>query len=118
MMPEVPVPADAKIRTPIEVKLKSQWHFDSRRRVFESRSGDSFAPRGDLPKATKIVYKVPALARATSSSLTKHEKDLQRYLQIILPEGESPEKFVDTVRAWPCVAEAHVAPRVSLPAAP
>jgi hypothetical protein len=102
------------MRTPVDLKLKPNWRFDESRRVFVSAKGEEFAPRGELPKNSRIVYKVPALA-ASRKALTKDEKDLQRYMQVILPKDASPADYVDAVRAWPCVAEAHVAPQLSLP---
>lgn len=115
MIPAVTLPADSKVRTPVDLKLKPKWRFNPSRRAFESDSGDKFTPGGDLPKNSKIVYKLPRLAKADGSKLSKHERDLQRYMQIILPEGEPPAKYVDVIREWPCVEEAHVAPEVSLP---
>ncbi len=69
-----------------------------RKRVFESGSGTSFDPYRDLPKDTLIVYKVPALADADESGLSKPEKELRRYMQVILPQGVSPQDFVEIVR--------------------
>ena len=83
--------------------------------MFESGSGTSFDPHRDLPKDTRIVYKVPALAAADELRLTQSEKELRRYMQVILPQGVSPQDFVEIVRAWPSVEEASVGPDVSLP---
>lgn len=115
MIPAVTLPANSKVRTPVDLKLKPKWRFNPRRRVFESDSGEKFTPGGDLPKNSRIVYKIPSLAQADESKLSKSERDLQRYMQVILPAGESPAEYVDVIREWPCVAEAHVAPEVSLP---
>ena len=115
MMPAVSVPANAGIRAPVEVKLKPQYRYDSNLRVFESDTGKRFKPSGDLPKKTRIVYKVPALAEADAHALSKSEKDLRRYMQVILPEGVSPADYVEIIRAWPSIEEAWVAPEVSLP---
>ncbi len=115
MIPAVTLTADSKVRTPIDLKLKSNWRFDTSRRVFVSANGDEFDPRGELPKSSKIVYKVPSLAEADVEKLSKHERDLCRYMHVILPAGESPAEHLETVRAWPPVAEANAAPEVSLP---
>ncbi len=115
MIPAVPPPAGSKVRTPIELKLKPKWRFDTSRHVFVSNSGQEFAPRGELPRNSRIVYKVPSLVEADEARLSKHEKDLRRYMQVILPARESPADYVSVVRAWPCAEEAHVAPEVSLP---
>lgn len=115
MMPAVSVPRGARIKTPVEVKLKPQYRYDSTRRVFESNSGARFKPAVDLPKNTLIVYKVPALAEADARKLSKSERDLRQYMQVILPEGASPADYVEIIRAWPSVEEAWVAPEISLP---
>jgi len=115
MMPEVPVPKTAGIKIPVEVKLRRQYKYDPSRRIFESDSGEQFRPSGDLPKHTRIVYKVPALAEANPAKLSKSEKDLRRFMQVILPAGESAADYVEAIRAWPSVEEAWVGPEVSLP---
>lgn len=115
MIPAVPLPANSGIKTPVDLKLKPKWRFDRARRVFASDSGQTFAPHDDLPRNSKIVYKAPNLAAAAEAELSQAERDLRRYMQVILPADESPAAYVETIRAWPCVAEAHVAPEVSLP---
>jgi hypothetical protein len=115
MIPEVKVPKKAKIRVPVEFKLKRTWRFDQDHRVFKSRSGKEFSPLGHLPRNSKIVYKVPSLAHSESAGMTRHERKLRHYMQVILPAGESPADYLETIQAWPCVAEADVGPDVSLP---
>jgi hypothetical protein len=114
-IPAVPLPKDGGVRTPLDVKLKSGWHFDTKLGTFESDAGEKFSPRGELPKGSRIVYKVPNLARADPSRLNEHERDLRRYMQVILPRGESPDKYLQVVRSWSSVEEAHIGPDVSLP---
>ena len=115
MFPAVPVPENAPIRIPIEFTLKAGWRYDRRQRVFTSDSVEPFAIKGCLPSKSRIVYQVPSLAEVDPQQLDDAERDLQRYMHIILPRDESPQKYVDIVKAWPCVAEAHVGPDVSLP---
>lgn len=115
MMPVVPVPKTAGIKIPVEVKLKRQFKYDPSRRVFESDSGERFQPSGDLPKNTRIVHKVPALATANPAKLSKSEKDLRLFMQVILPAGESAADYVEAIRAWPSVEDAWVGPEASLP---
>jgi hypothetical protein len=115
MIPAVPLPPDSAIRTPVDLKLKPGWRFLTDRRVFTSDWDEKFTPRDDLPKYTRIVYKVPSVAASDEAELSEHERELRRYMQVILPRGQSPEDYVQAIRSWPCVAEAHVAPEVSLP---
>ena len=115
MYPAVPVPENSGVKTPVDFKLKPGWRYDPSRRVFVSDSGKEFAPKGDLPKKSKIVPKIASLAAADRSKLSEAERDLQLYAQVILPEGESAADYVETVRSWPCVDEASLPPEISLP---
>ncbi len=113
MYPSVRLPKGA-VTQPVDLKLKRGWRYDEAKGVFVSSSGTQFTP-APLPKGTRIVYKVPRLARSSSDRLSRAERDLQRYMQVILPAASAPERYLKTVQAWPCVEEAHVAPEVSLP---
>ena len=114
-IPAVRLPKDGSVRTPLDFKLKSGWRFDVKGRAFKSDSGEKFSPRGALPARSRIVCKVPNLAQADESKLNEHERELRRYMQEILPHGESPAKYLRAVRAWPSVEDAQVGPEVSLP---
>jgi hypothetical protein len=113
--PGIPLPPSSSIRTPVDVKLKSGWRFEPKRRIFRSDTGEEFKPSADLPTSTKIVYKVPSLANANKAQLSRHEMALRRYMQVILPKGQSPADYVELIRSWPCVAEAYLSPVISLP---
>jgi hypothetical protein len=69
----------------------------------------------DLPKRSRVVPSVPSLVSADEAALSPAERDLRRYIQVILPPDEPPDHNVDAVRAWPCVEQANVGPEVSLP---
>jgi hypothetical protein len=116
-IPAVPLPKDGSIRPTIDFTLKSGWSFDTKRRIFRSERGETFSPPGNLPKGSRIVYKVPSLARADARKLDEHERALRRYMQLVLPAGERPATYVRPVSAWAPVEEAHAAPQVSLPRA-
>jgi hypothetical protein len=111
------MPRDGSIRTPIDFTLKSGWSFDSKHRIFASESGETFSPFSGLPKGSRVVHKVPQLARADVAKLSGPERALQRYMQLILPAGEPAAKHLRAVQAWPAVEAAHVSPQVSLPRA-
>ncbi len=115
MIPAVPLPANSHIRRPVDLKLKPGWRFDPDRRVFVSESGERVTPSADLPKRSRVVPTVPSLASADEATLSSAERDLRRYIQVILPPGEPPHRYVEAIRAWPCVEQANVAPEVSLP---
>ena len=113
-VPAVPPPTGASRRF-IAVTLKPDWRFDARRRVFTSARGEAFSPLARLPEGSRIAWTVPRLARADVSTLSDEERELRRRMQIVLPDGASPARHVRRVRGWPCVAEAHAGPQVSLP---
>ena len=101
-------------RRSIDFKLKPGWRFDEAKGVFIDRSGVEFAtPR--LPKNSRVLYKVPSLARSASKKLSGAERDLQRYLQMILPSERSTKSVLQAVQSLPAVEEAHLAPEISLP---
>jgi hypothetical protein len=118
VIPAVPSPKDGSIRTPLDFTLKREWSFDPKHRIFTSAKGEKFSPFADLPAGSKIVYKAPGLARADPSTLNEHERALGRYMQLILPAGESAARFLPMVRSWAPVEEANAGPQVSLPKAP
>ena len=115
MFPAVPLPEDVPVRRPIELTLKLGWRYESRQRAFVSAKGDSFSPQGDLPLRTKIVYQVPDVAGKDPVELSRPERDLQRYLHVILPSQARPEDYITAVSKWPCVSAANLAPEISLP---
>ena len=101
---------------PVDFKLRSGWRYDDGEGAFHGPRGARFMPTA-LPKKTRIVYKTPTLAKADPKGLSRAERDLQRYMQVILPSSHEPGKYVPEVESWPCVEEAHPAPEVSLPTA-
>jgi hypothetical protein len=113
MYPAVPPPKGLVGRS-VDFKLKPGWRYDEAKGIFVNSRGAQFVPP-PLPKKTRILYKVPSLARSSSHGLSRAERDLQRYMQVLIPNSEAPEQCVKTIQTWPCVEEAHAAPEVSLP---
>jgi hypothetical protein len=113
MIPSVPPPKEL-VGKSVDCKLKPGWRYDEERAVFVGPKGEAVSP-ASLPKGARIVYKVPSLARSAPKSLSAAERDLGRYLQVILPTAGGAEKLVPVVRAWPAIEEAHAAPEISLP---
>lgn len=115
MIPATRKPGGAKIGVPIDVKLKPGWHLDPRHEILESAQGERFSLRGKLPKGTRTVRKVPEASLREPVSRSHAERDLERYLQVILPPGELAGDHVTTVRQWPGIETAEVGPDISLP---
>jgi hypothetical protein len=119
MMPAVPLPRGARIAPTIEVKLGRGWRYDPERGVFTNERGEQFAPpRQALPRGAKIVPKVRSLARTAPARLSKAERELTRFVQIVLPLRTDPAPLMATIRRWPSVEDAQPAPTVSLPSVP
>ena len=112
MIPSVPPPRQL-VGKSIDLKLKPGWRYDEKRAVFVGPKGE--AHPASLPKGARIVYKVPNLSSSSRRSLSPAERDLSRYLQVILPTGRGVEKLVPLVQSWPAIEEAHVTPQISLP---
>jgi hypothetical protein len=115
MAPHTPVPKGAKILRPVELRLKPGWRYDERNARFVADDGEQCAPGEDLPKGSRIALKLPALARPGRAALSKPEKELLRFVQVLLPARFSAADYVDRISSWPCVAEVRVAPAVGLP---
>jgi len=113
MFPSVPPPKQF-VGKSIDCKLKPGWRFDEKRAVFVGPKGQVLAPVS-LPKSARISYKVPSLAQSPRRSLSPAERDLSRYLQVILPTARGVEKLVPVVQSWPAIEEAHATPEISLP---
>lgn len=111
--PAVPPPKELTGRS-LDYKLKPGWRYDEARGVFVDVKGvELSAPR--LPKNSRILYKVPSLARSARKGLSTAEKDLQRYMQVILPSPRSAKAALKTLQSHPAVEEVHLAPEISLP---
>jgi hypothetical protein len=113
-IPAVPVPSGGKVRTAVDISLKDGWSYDEAKRVFRSTSGETFIPRAELPKRARIVYKSPQHARAQFPP-SEAQRDLARYMQIVLPAGALASDLVAAIRDWPPVADASLPPAISLP---
>jgi hypothetical protein len=99
----------------LSLKLKPGWRFDRGTGEFVSAEGHRVPVRDQLPKGSKIVPAVPALAEASPAKLSDAERDLARYFQLILPRGAAPEEYLRVVNCWDAVEEATLPPQVSLP---
>jgi hypothetical protein len=115
MYPAVPVPESLTTRPVIDITLKPGWRLDAGKRWFISASGERCVTGDGLPKGSRTVPKVPALAKTPVANLSPPEKDLLRYVQVVLPQGERPEHYLSVITGWPCVAEVSLPPQVSLP---
>jgi len=111
--PAVPPPKHLRVRS-VDFKLKSGWRYDEAKRAFVDPKGAEF-PVPRLPKNSRVVYKVPELARSATKKLSKAEQDLQRYMQVILPSPRSAKTALEILESLHAVEEAHLAPEISLP---
>lgn len=115
MQPAVPPPPGTP-RT-ITVTLTRGWAFDEKARRFRGPKAASFTPSG-LPDGARVQHTVPELAGRPPAGLSPEERDLQRYVQVVLPAGTLPHDLLPAIRRWPCTDSAIPGPDVSLPGAP
>lgn len=112
-LPSVPPPGD--IRRPVIGKLKKGWTWDKQAAQFVGPRGKIFDPHDQLPPDTHCGLNVPILAKRRATSLSPAEKDLLRYIQILLPQGVEPEALAESIAQWPCFESAVASPRFELP---
>lgn len=109
-----PVPAPKGVRRAVVLTLKPGWTFDPSTRRFTGPKQATCAP-GGLPPRTRVMPLVSGPAVGPARSRSRAERDLQRYVHVVLPPGHDPEAYLETVRDWPCAASAVAAPEISLP---
>jgi hypothetical protein len=107
--------APAGLLRALSLKLKPGWRFDPGSRQFVSASGERFSVLDQLPKGSEIVPTVPALAKADPAKLSAAERDLARYVQLILPKGAAPKQNLRVIKRWDPVEAVTLPPEVSLP---
>ncbi|MDP1561473.1 MAG: hypothetical protein Q8M16_08760 [Pirellulaceae bacterium] len=117
MFPAVPPSDDLTHRAAVELVLAEGWRYNSRRRVFVSDNDELFRPPQELLAYGQLVYKVPTLAKQNPQDLSAAERDLQRYMQLILPPTELTATLLENLQAWPCIEAATPGPKISLPKA-
>lgn len=113
-----PVPAPRGLRRAVVLTLKPGWTFDASTRQFAGPKQESCTP-GGLPPRTRVTPLVSGLAERPArarSRAARAQRDLQRYVHLVLPPGHDPEAYLEAVRAWPCAESAVAAPEISLPA--
>ena len=103
------------LRPNIVIRLKKGWTFESDSRAFISRDGQKLSPMKDLPEGSRLVYVAPELAQAVPESLSEDERNLARYLHVILPEGTGPSAYFHVLRKWACIDKVEPSPDISLP---
>jgi hypothetical protein len=68
-----------------------------------------------LPKNSSVRFKVPSLARSVAKDLPPAERDLQRYMQVILPSSRALQKVMKSLQAVPGIEVVSLPPEISLP---
>jgi hypothetical protein len=106
------------IRPHLVGKLRDGWTYDSSAAVFVAADGRRFQPQAALPKGTTIVPMTPDLARSAARRLSPAERNLARYIHIILPRGRSPAVYLPRLVEWACLAEVRLPPDIDLPSTP
>lgn len=112
-MPSVPLPSN--IRRSLTCRLKKSWSLDDKRQLFIGPKGAEFQGSERLPPNSTVTASVPNLGQQPKAKLSAAEKELARYIQIILPENVEPKKVLDEVAQWPCFESVMASPQAELP---
>jgi hypothetical protein len=102
----------------LDVRLKSGWRFDRKRRAFVSADGGATSLRKLLPTGTKVVAMVPSLAAADPADLSDDEKTLASYFQVVLPSADEAATTAKALRSAEGVENVTAPPRIGLPGMP
>lgn len=97
------------------VKLRRGWRYDTRTGRLVSISGQHLAPREQLGRDVRVAPMVPHLLDTDPQSLSQDERNLIRYVHLILPKRSDVQRYMKIVRDWPCVEEVQPPPDISLP---
>lgn len=101
-------------RPHLVLKLKAGWRLDVAMHQFISTSGGRrFNPTDVLPKGAELRHMIPDLAGR--KRLSQNERELARYVHLLLPKRGKTDVHLQKVRQWPCVEDAQLPPAVSLP---
>ena len=107
--------APAELLRALSLKLKPGWRFDPAAGQFVSASGERLSVLDQLPKGSEILPTAPALAKADPAKLSAAERNLARYVQLILPKGDMTTETLPIVKEWSAVETVTLPPEISLP---
>jgi len=96
------------------VRLKKGWHFeaDSGRFVAARKSIDA---RSLLPKGAEVRPHIPQPAGAPGERASAAEKELARFVQVVLPRNADLRVAQRRIEELEAVQDVHVSPEVELP---
>src|SRR5262245_7423525 len=99
----------------LDVRLKSGWRFDSRRKALVAPDGKVINLKGRLTSGTKIVPTAPSLCEAKLESLSADEAFLARCVQVVLPCNADPATTANQLRTLDGVEQVSLPPEIGLP---
>jgi len=113
-MPDAKPPANLPVV--IHALLKPRWTWKPKQGRFATKTRE--VPVAEkLSGGVEISYLVDRLQKLAAAELSLPERKLSRWVQIKLSLDADAESALREIRKWPCVAEAHIVPPPSLPAA-
>lgn len=112
-IPSVPPPAG--IPRPLVIQMRPDWSFVAESVELLGPDGQRISPFSELPAGSSVRPAIPDLAGNESAELNDADRELQQFVHVILPETLDPEAWLETVRRWPAVESAYVAPQCELP---
>jgi len=118
MLPKMgprPLGKPKSLKPHLDAKLQFGWRYDDTKRIFVSVKGKKLSPFKELPRGSLLVYTIPHLAHMKEASLSQDERELTRFMQVILPKRSDASKFLEILNDWPCFEEVKLPPEISLP---
>lgn len=105
----------ACVSSHLDVRLKSGWRYESRRRALVSEDGAVVSLRGVLPSGARVVPMAPGLAKADARGLTDDERLLACCVQVVLPPEADASGLAPALRRLDVVEQVSTPPRIGLP---
>lgn len=99
----------------LTLTLKPGWWFDAHAGAFVSADGSRTPIADRLPAGSRLVPTAPAVAQRPPAKRSAPERELARYVQLLLPADADAEATLRLVQGWDMVERAVRPPHVSLP---
>lgn len=96
----------------LQVKLKRGWRLDPDGPCFLTARGVRQTIEG-LPPGARVVPQIELPPRG--ARLSAAERELERFVHVLLPRDADPRRVLRRVEKWACVEDVQLPPDVSLP---
>jgi hypothetical protein len=98
----------------IHALLKPRWEWRPTQSCFATKT-QAMPLEGAIDGVAEVSYLVDRARMSLDTGHSAAEKKLARWVRIKLDPEADVDEELQKVSAWPCIAEAHIAPMPSLP---